>query len=372
MKAVDEIQQAALQLAADLNATAASIASVARETSQEAARWAFTQCDLRKRARTKFALADQMLFTREALEQATHERIARYHAAQFPQGEIVADLTCGIGADLIALSRRGPTIGYETDPERAEYARYNLAVHELEAEIRVQDCLVGDWDFEYAFADPARRVAGRRTLHPSEFLPDPSDLSARMKELKLGGMKLSPLLSDIHLRSFGQRVEFLSFGGECREALEWLGTDARSGHGAVHVESGEWVPSLSDLTMPAEAPDDWFFDTDPAAVRADALGTLSRQFALQPLGDSNGYLTGRGKVESIWLKPYRVLGHGRFDVKSLKAELKGLGAATPVLKQRHAGLELVKLVRQLRMEGSRKVSVAFYPIGKSIRYAILD
>ena len=81
----------------------------------EAARWASLQSDLRKKALAKFADGGQMLFDREALEQATHEAIAVYHASRFPAGEIVVDMTVGIGADLIALAARGPVIGFELD-----------------------------------------------------------------------------------------------------------------------------------------------------------------------------------------------------------------------------------------------------------------
>lgn len=76
--------------------TAANIAEVSRVVSAEDAAWAFTQWALRERARAKFPDADRMLFTREALEQATPYAVARYHASRFPAGVLVADLTAGI------------------------------------------------------------------------------------------------------------------------------------------------------------------------------------------------------------------------------------------------------------------------------------
>src|SRR5687767_5373956 len=101
----------ALSRASGLQPTPKNIDRVAEATSPEAARWAFEQWSLRKRAQEKFAKADEMLFTREALEQATHEELAHFHASQFPQRTRVADLTCGIGADLIALARNGEAVG---------------------------------------------------------------------------------------------------------------------------------------------------------------------------------------------------------------------------------------------------------------------
>src|SRR5688500_1564819 len=116
---MDAARQRALDLAEGQAATAPNIERVSREVGAEAARWAFLQWELRARARAKFARADEMLFTREALEQATHERVAEYHASRFPHDELVVDMTAGIAADLIALAKRGPAIGYELDSERA-------------------------------------------------------------------------------------------------------------------------------------------------------------------------------------------------------------------------------------------------------------
>ena len=66
----------------------ANIDRAARQFGIETVQWAFTQWDLRSRAKAKFSAADDMVFTREALEQATSERVAAYHASLFPQGAL--------------------------------------------------------------------------------------------------------------------------------------------------------------------------------------------------------------------------------------------------------------------------------------------
>ena len=60
-----------------------------------------------------------MFFTRLGLEQATDAWVARYKATRFPAGQLLADLCCGIGGDLMALSERGPTRGVDRDPVAA-------------------------------------------------------------------------------------------------------------------------------------------------------------------------------------------------------------------------------------------------------------
>jgi len=59
---------------------------VAKETSPEAAAWAFTQWRLRARARAKFAKAEAMLFDQDGLEMASAEPMAQLHASHFPTG----------------------------------------------------------------------------------------------------------------------------------------------------------------------------------------------------------------------------------------------------------------------------------------------
>src|SRR6516225_9221446 len=65
---------------------------------------------LRSRARDKFTDADRMYFTREALEQATGEAVARHRANRFARFGSVADLCCGIGGDALALAAAGTTV----------------------------------------------------------------------------------------------------------------------------------------------------------------------------------------------------------------------------------------------------------------------
>jgi hypothetical protein len=367
---VEPIYADALNLAKNLSATPKNLAYVASATSTEAARWAFIQWSLRKRAESKFELASEMLFDRDGLEMATHERLAEYHASLFPVGSTVHDLTVGIGSDLIALARRGPVLGFEVDKDRAGLARHNLRVHGLEAEVRNES-----WETleraDYFFLDPARREGGRRTLDPSEFLPNPLAVIERFRSATLGVVKLSPMLPDSFLESIGSRLEFLSLGGECREALVIVGNNAKAGRFAVHVETGE-VLAASDSSPHIDEPGEFLHEADPAAIRAHSLGTLAEQYDLRLLGDSNGYLAGEHVPTTPWLKSYRVVSSDRFDLSELKKKLNTLGASTPVLKQKGAGQDLDALRRKLNLKGTMQLLVALYPVGRSVRAAVLE
>jgi len=361
----------ALELAQGLAATAANIERIALATSNEAAAWAFTQWELRKIAERKFSRAAEMLFTREALEQASHEVVAKYHASRFPEHVAVADLTAGIGSDLIQLSHRGEAIGYETDSERIELLSHNLVVNECVTELSNEDCMGAEWPFEYAFADPSRRVRGTRTLELDEFQPNPRELATRMTSLKLGGIKLSPIVSDDDLHALGQRIEFVSYDWECREALIWLGTEVEPGHAAVRAETAERLVSGATATTSLEMPLTYFYEADPAAIRAHCLPTLCELANASLIGDSNGYITSDEHHQSPWLKTYRVVDSGNYDPKRVRESLASNNLSCLDVKTRGAAPNLAHTKKHWRIPGGSQAWVTIYPVRNSLKHAIL-
>lgn len=358
----------ALAAAEGLQPNAKNLDAMSRKFGPDAARWAFTQWELRKRARAKFHLAERMLFDREGLEMATHERVANFHASLFPSAVMVEDLTCGLGSDLIALARRGPAVGYEVDPQRAEYAEHNLAIHDVVTEVIPGPFPAGDR--EHFFADPARRSDGkRRSFDANAYEPSLRLLTEAAQRTRGAVIKLSPLLPDAVLTGLEAQVVFVSFGRECREALALFG-DCRRDLEAVlayHVESSEWLKPMP-ADHEASEPLSWIYEMDPAAIRAHAHGS----FGLSALGDSNGYLTGDEKVESPWLRRFRVLDHGSADIRQTRDALVGLNAATPVIKTRAPGVDPIAMRQQLKQKGTRPVVLMVWPTGKRLRHALVE
>src|SRR5260221_327160 len=72
---------------------------------------ALTQQALRTAARAKFSRAEQMLFTRAGLEQASSEITAAHSAARYAAATLVADLCCGIGGELTGPGPGGGGVG---------------------------------------------------------------------------------------------------------------------------------------------------------------------------------------------------------------------------------------------------------------------
>lgn len=331
------------------------------------ARWAVTQWELRTRAAAKFSRAHEMLFVREALEQATHEVVALYHASRFPGGVEVADLTAGIGGDLMALAARGPCVGFELDPERARCASHNVGLVSSQASVQCASGLSREWS--YAFADPARRVEGRRTLRVSDFQPSLEELVPLLRRASRGGLKLSPLLGDGELEAPGGELEFVGHGWECREALIWLGRDVRKGRWAVQADSGERL-AAAPLPDVSDSPLSWIAEADPAAIRAHALGSLATLLGAVGLGKSNGFLTAPQPVDSSWVRWFEVLDVGSLDEKRLAGVLADRGLRLAAVKPRGVSIDPAAWIRKIKVHSGEAAELLAYPAAGKVRAAL--
>jgi len=125
---------------------------------------ALTQVMLRRRAVAKFGPdAERMYFTPDGLEQATRPQVAGHRAARIAAlgpPVRVADVCCGIGGDLIALSRQGCAVdAIDLDPLTVAVARANAEALGLTG-VRVRTGDAAEVDprgYRALFADPARR-----------------------------------------------------------------------------------------------------------------------------------------------------------------------------------------------------------------------
>ena len=364
---ISDLQRRALQLSRDLKAIPANLARVAKATSAEASRWAFEQWALRTRAKAKFERADEMLFTRPALEMATHHRVAEWRASRFPIGVEVQDLTCGIGGDLIALAQRGPASGFDVDEAVLAMARHNLDRYGLSVQLALSDALTTPLK-DYAFGDPARRSGSARTLDPSAFQPDPTILAKRFADIRLGAIKVSPMLPDSFLEQLGTELTLVSHGGECCEAVVWCGREATPGRRAVHIESGEAIDA-APLYAHSEEPLAFFYEADPAAIRANALGSIPGE-GLHRLADSNGYLTSYAPPNpTVWLKTYRVEWHGPCRPDKITQALRERKAKVTAVKKRGVPIEPQDL--KIKPQGENQLVLALYPLGRKIRAVLL-
>jgi len=250
---------------------------------------------LRRKAARKFAHPEGMFFTRDALEQATTEPLARYRAARFAGLGVVADLCCGIGGDALALARVAHVIAVDRDPLHLRMCGLNLAAHGLadRATLLEGDVLALTLPpIDGAFIDPDRRGGGRRVLSVERYAPPLSALLARLPAGLPVGVKLAPGLDRDELTPHPGEVEFISFGGELREAVLWSGPLAGPRHRATLLPSGATLFAPKPATMPpADDPAGFLYEPDSAVIRADLVGLLAEHLDAWPIDDGLALLS---------------------------------------------------------------------------------
>ncbi|WP_226966246.1 class I SAM-dependent methyltransferase [Tessaracoccus defluvii] len=174
----------------------AAAARLRRSFDADDAAWALAQAALRRSAAGRFARADEMLFTRAGLEQATREPVARWRAARFVAAGVtqVWDLGCGIGLDSMAFAEAGlRVVAVEADGETAAVAAHNLALVDGDAEVRVgfaEEAAVPPG--AAVFLDPARRTAKGRTWNVADFTPPWDFVLGHLASERFVAVKLGP------------------------------------------------------------------------------------------------------------------------------------------------------------------------------------
>jgi hypothetical protein len=365
------------QVAADTRPLARQTAWLRKELSPARTHLVLEQVELRRRARDKFATPERMFFTRKGLEQATDQWVAAYKAQRFAVGQPVADLCTGVGGDLLALARRGPTVGVERDPLVALLAEANLRALDLGGELRTLDAgAIPLAEFAAWHADPDRRPAGRRTTRIELHEPDLATLAQWLQRQPSAAIKLSPAAeppSDWQRRA---ELEWISRAGQCRQLVAWFGTLAREpGHRRATLVSGSaegppvlasWAGDPSLGPPVADKVDRYVFDPDPAILAAGLLGVVARAEGLAALAPHGGYLTGSQAVSRPGLPGFEVEAVLPFDVKRLRRLLADRGVGRLEIKKRSVDCDPESLRKKLQLHGDGEGALIVAPCGQGI------
>jgi len=324
----------------------ADVQSLRRHLSAEQAAAVAEQVLLRRRAAKKFPQADRMLFVRDALEQATHWRVARHRAGRYAGMGLVFDAGCGLGGDLLALAGVAPAVwAIDLNPMRLALARHNAAACGLPAAGRFAraDALHPPADLRRVsalFADPARRTdAGRRTFSPHDYQPPLFDLLERFAGWPMG-VKVGPGL-DFSAIPQADEVEVVSLDGGVKEAALWgngLGTPGVRRRATLLPHGLSLTDAEIDDCPPAPLTD-FVFEPDGAVIRAGLVAQLGAKLGLHRLDDRLAYLSGPAIDPTPWGRGYRVAARLPLKFKQINRYLKENHISRVNVKQRGTGLK---------------------------------
>ncbi len=345
--------------------TLALLTDLRRELSPAIAGAALTLARLRVRAATKFSRADALFFTPDALEQASGEIVGGRRASRFADFARVADLGCGVGGDTLALAALSDVIALDRDALRLQMARANLAAYERGAAL-VQADLTDPLPVRgipAAFFDPARRDEGRRVFSVRDYHP-PLDVISGWNFAALA-VKLSPGVDLDELRLYtdhGAGVEFISLGGELKEAVLWGGAFGFAGRRASRLEIDGSGASLVPGQLPpppVAEPHAYLYEPDPSVIRAGLFGELADHLGidLYRLDESIAYLTGDTYVITPWARAWPVWDWIPFNLKRLRSMLQAFDVGRVTVKKRGSPITPEELIARLKLRGGSRSAV---------------
>ncbi len=319
---------------------------------------------LRRKAVPKLgAMASEWLLTDEALQQATPAPVAAHRAARLA-GLGVHDLTCSIGADLVALLPGcRPAIGSDLDPIRARMAAHNLRSAGLPGRVLVADALLRCSRGLLPYADPARRESDGRRITSVDTVPSVADLDDVYAN-RPPVLRLPPGIDYDALGRPGE-VEIVSLDGSAREAVLWpaeLATVSRRATVLVSDAAGYQLSDLDPSDIAGSAPPtalvgDWIIDPDAAVVRAHLVRHYAARHGLTQLDPHLAYLC--GPVRPIGVRGFRVLDAAPYRVRTVADWARREAAGTLEIKQRGTSVVPDELRKQLRPAMSRNTAVGF-------------
>lgn len=327
---------------------------------------------LRRKSASKLDGGQDWLFTDDALQQASASAVADYRAGRL-RGRDVHDVTCSIGADLVALARSGHRVlGSDVDSVRVAMALHNCAAAGVNAYLVVADALHPTSRNAVVVADPARRDGrGRRRWDPADFVPSLDELAQvyRGRDMVI---KSAPGL-DPDVVPWTDELELISLDGRVREACLWVGSPATverratvlSSHGPMWTVTGD----DSDECGVGE-PGEWIIDPDGAVVRAGLVRHYAARHGLWQLDERIAYLTGDEPPPGA--RAFRVVEFGPYKEKTLASTLRRLDVGRAEILVRGLDVDPNRLRPRLRLRGPNEASVVLTRIGRTPTAFVCD
>ena len=295
-----------------------------------------------------------MYFTREALEQSSSEVVSNYRAQRFATFARVADLGCGIGGDLLGLAARCAVVAVDQDPLRLAIAAENVAAYDLseQVELRAADLLKESLPPAAAlWFDPARRDQGRRIFSVRDYKPPLASIDAWLEQTPAIGVKLSPGVRLTEIESYAAEREFISVGGELKEAVLWFGPLRAGTRRATLLPSGESLVPIPGDPVPVQRPRTVLYEPDPAVLRAGLVQDLARTLGAAMIDPEIAYLTADEFKPTPFARAYSIEAEMPFSMKRVRAALRERGVGRITVKKRGSPLNVDDFIRAMKLQG---------------------
>ncbi|MFJ3893222.1 MULTISPECIES: methyltransferase domain-containing protein [unclassified Streptomyces] len=327
---------------------------------------ALGQARLRQRAAAaKFTPedADRMFFTPNGFEQSTRTTVAAHRAGRLRDLGVtsVADLCCGIGGDAVALARAGVRVlAVDRDPLTVAVARANAEALGLADLIEVREADVTDVDtsgYDAVFVDPARRGGRGRVFDPEAYSPPLSWAVGAATAAPLAALKIAPGVPHEAIPAAAE-AEWISDGGDVKEAVLWFGAGVRPGAVRATLLPGPRVLHGRGLPDPEVRPvGRYLYEPDGAVIRAHLVAEVAEEVGGGLVDETIAYVTADGLRPTAYASAYEITDQLPFGVKKLKALLREREVGVLTVKKRGSAVEPEELRRKVKPQGPHSATV---------------
>ncbi|MEU6156847.1 class I SAM-dependent methyltransferase [Streptomyces sp. NPDC047130] len=340
-----------------------------RSHSPELVSAALTQARLRARAAAKFGPDDarRMFFTPNGVEQSTRASVAAHRAGRFAALGVrsVADLCGGIGGDAVALARAGiRVLAVDRDPLTAAVARANAEALGLADLIEVREADVTEVDtapYDAVFVDPARRGGRGRIFDPEAYSPPLSwAVGAARGASRAAALKVAPGIPHEAVPEDAE-AEWISDGGDVKEAVLWFGEAARPGEVAATLLPGPRRLLGRGLPDPAVRPvGRYLYEPDGAVIRAHLVAEVAEEVGGGLIDETIAFVTSDELRPTPYATGYEITDALPFNVKKLKALLRERQVGTLTVKKRGSAVEPEELRRKALPKPQGRAAVTVF------------
>lgn len=296
----------------------------------------------RIKARKKFGeLAEKLFFDEEGLRYATPPIVADYRARRI-KGDVVADICCGVGMQLIYFSKYAEkAVGVEIDCFRAKLAMLNAVAMDAKIKIIKGDALskkiFDKINADCIFCDPSRKEKEEKRKFET-LLPNPMKVySLYSSKTDRIAFELPPQISREEIKIEGEK-EYTSLNFNLNRLALYTGELAECDTSAVSLPSEERITDL-DEKMKLKKTDkalEYIYEVDRTIIKAGLLENLTGKIGFNgyiiQIDKRRGLLTSSSEYKSAFLRKYEVVAKCNFDYHKLNRILKKLGARKATLR----------------------------------------
>lgn len=302
----------------------------------------FEMAKCRIKSSKKFP-SQNIFFDEYGLRYATPPIVAQYRAKRI-ESDSIADVSCGVGAQLIFFAKNAEVTGIEIDSYRAKMAILNMEINGIKNyEIIEGDCLdeniVKRIDANAIFSDPSRKE-NEKKRRMETLMPNPLKIyEIYKKKAEKIAFELPPQISRKEISIKGEK-EYTSLNFTLNRLALYTDELALCNVSAVSLPSEEKVNDEDEKArlIFSEKILEFIYEIDTTVVKAGLVSNLFGKICfdgnLLKIEKRRSLATSSLPYNSSFFKRYKLISICSFNFSEINRILKSIDAKKAILRMK--------------------------------------